>query len=350
MIVACVCWVSKFCILSKDVWATSTTIMARFCMSRTVPTCLYVCLLNKLVLPLVQNKCKPWSKRERQCVWVCARVGVGGGCVHNCLTTTIQNAQNACTSLLLISSSSFTSSPWKILLFPCAKNRRVSEQAGAQWNRYSAAESSSRNIYNINRTCSTTSLTSRKPSKECGTMASGTSSEASRARSGHPGPLWTLLQRCSASATSWENYSKQQLASGRVACSPQYYSTCSWGKKICRTPSKTTTPPSPLVAGHSATSGLQMTLSLWEAVSMNSKSHEQSRCQRVPMAWKSARRCPRACWTVQTRSVLTSPWMASPWRSDRLQVLGSHPVKRWHLQSRNPHPDRHGHSSDGQAE
>ena len=34
------------------------------------------------------------------------------------------------------------------------------------------------------------------------------------------------------------------------------------GKKICRTPSKTTTPPSPLVAGHSATSGLQMTLSL----------------------------------------------------------------------------------------
>ena len=28
--------------------------------------------------------------------------------------------------------------------------------------------------------------------------------------------------------TSWENFSRQPLASGKDACSPQYYSTCSW--------------------------------------------------------------------------------------------------------------------------
>ena len=34
------------------------------------------------------------------------------------------------------------------------------------------------------------------------------------------------------STTSWENYSKQQLASGRDTCSPQYYSTCSWKQNM----------------------------------------------------------------------------------------------------------------------
>ena len=36
-------------------------------------------------------------------------------------------------------------------------------------------------------------------------------------------------------------------------------------------------------------------------------------------------------------------------RSVQLQILGSNPDKRWHMQNRNPYMDSHSHNSDGQT-
>ena len=269
-------------------------IMARFCMSRTVPTGLYVCLLNKLMLPLVQSKCKLWSKRERVCVGVCARM-----CGWVGVYTIVWPPQYR-----MHAPHFFSSLPHHLQVaherfdyFQPMKDFTISmcqEQTG-----FWAGRSTMEQIFSCRV------LVEKRLRHQRDLFHNFIDFKKAFKRVWHDG-LWHVLRsfkgsfRSSrpsmntpaalfSSATSWENYSKQQLASGRDACSPQYYSTCSWKKKkICRTPSRTTTPPSPLVAGHSATPGLQMTLSLWEALSMNSRSHEQTRCQRVPMAWKSA--------------------------------------------------------------